>query len=97
MSLFQSLRKFANMIQGAGIPSAGFKMGFVDKPAGAVAGFSAASENADVVAIGNAEQLLVAGRDKPDALFGLLRVVFQKSGNVDVEIKVVVSIIGIAP
>ena len=34
-------------------------MGFVDDPAGAVAGFSAASENADVVAVGNAEQLLL--------------------------------------
>ena len=72
-------------------------MGFVDEPAGAVAGFSAASENADVVAIGDTEQLLVAGRDKPNALFGLFHVVFQKSGNVGVEIKVVVSIIGVAP
>ena len=97
MSLLQSLRKFADMIQGAGIPAAGFKMGFVDDPAGAVAGFSAASENADVVAVGNAEQLLVAGRDKPDTLFGLFHVVFQESGNVGVEVKVVVSIIGIAP
>ena len=41
------------MIKGAGIPSAGFKMGFVDKPAGAVAGSSTARENADVVAIGD--------------------------------------------
>src|SRR5699024_67693 len=85
------------MLQGAGIPAAGFKMGFVDEPAGAVAGCSAARENADVVAGGNAEQLLVAGRDKPDALFGLFHVVLQKSGNVGVEVKVVVSIIGIAP
>ena len=97
MSLLQSLRKFADMIQGAGIPAAGFKMGFVDEPAGAVAGSSTARENADVVAIRDTEQLLVAGRDKPDALFGLFHVVFQESGNVGVEIKVVVPIIGIAP
>ena len=50
-----------------------------------------------MVAVGNAEQLLVAGRDKPDTLFGLFHVVFQESGNIGVEVKVVVSIIGIAP
>ena len=51
-------------------------MGFVDKPADTVAGSSAASENADGVAIGNTEQFLVAGRDKPDALFGFFHVMF---------------------
>ena len=38
---------------------------FVDIPAGAVACPSAARENADVVAIGDTEQLFVTGCDKP--------------------------------
>ena len=61
VGFLQTFRELADMIEGAGITAAGFKMGFVNKPAGSITGFSTARENADAIAVRDAEDLLVAG------------------------------------
>ena len=97
VGFLQTFRKLTDMIEGAGIVAAGFKVGFVDKPAGSVTGSSAARENADVIAVRDAEDLLVAGSDKTDTLLSLFHVVFQEPANIGIKIKIIVPIIGIAP
>lgn len=97
MGFLQTFRKLADMIEGAGIVAAGFKVCFVDKPAGSVTGSSSACENADAIAVRNAKNLLVAGSDKSDALLGLFHVVFQEPTNIGIEVEIIIPIIGIAP
>lgn len=97
MGFLQTFRKLADMIEGAGIAAAGFKVGFVNKPAGSVTGFTAACENADAIAVRDAEDFFVAGGDKSDTLLGLFHMVFQEPANIGIEVEIVVPIIGIAP
>ena len=91
--MLHTLRKFADVVQ---IVS-NLQVRFIYITAGPILRFPGGEGYADTVAVRNAELLLVAGGDKPNAMLGIPHIPVQVISFIAIDIEVIVAGTGIQP
>ena len=83
------------MIQVAAEPAADFHMILVDIACRPITGVSIRVADPDLISVGDAELFLIMGRDKADALSGLLYMLVQPVPAVAVAVQVILPLVGV--